>query len=241
LARESFCAFGAQQLVESSEASSDYQGSRQCLLPLLDADFPLRPMARLLLSLALNVKSPEVVGLATDAVVAAIDDGRLDGDTLGESLRIVWQLRVETDSYGVDVAHHKNRTHHVPFVKPSRWAKALGDIARSSLVHSRVIARAIELFLADEASFSRPAASLLPFLEILRETSVETGRAVSAEARAFLSHLGTTGKTGRIVNDLMALCDLPESPVLRAARIQALVRRIERAERWMAWERADDD
>jgi hypothetical protein len=241
LARESFCAFGAQQLVKSSEASSDYQGSRQCLLPLLDADCPLRPMARLLLSLALNVKSPEVAGLATDTVVAAIDDGRLDGDTLGESLRIVWQLRVETDSPGPNIAANKTRTHHVPFVKSSRWAKALDDIARSSLVHSRAIARAIEIFVADEASFSRPAASVVPFLEILRETSVETGRAVSAEARAFLSRIGTTGKTGRIVNDLMALCDLPDSPALRAARIQALVRRIERAERWMAWERADDD
>src|SRR5262249_26534799 len=130
--------------------------------------------------------------------------------------------------------------HTVAFVKPTRWAKALGDVARSSPVHARGVARSIELFLADEASISRSAASLLPFLELLRETSVETGRAISAEARGFLGRLGTSGKTGRVIKDLMALRDLPESSALRAARMQALARRIERTERWMAWEQAAD-
>jgi hypothetical protein len=122
-------------------------------------------------------------------------------------------------------------------VKPSRWAKALGDVARSSVLHASVIARAIEHFLVDEASRSRTAASLLPFLELLRETSIETGRAISAEARTFFGGLGTAGKTGRVVNDLLALRDMPAGPAMRDAQMGALARRIERAERWMAWER----
>jgi hypothetical protein len=239
-ALESCCACGARQLVMSIEESSDWQGLRGFLLPLLDPDVPLRPMARLLLAVALNAKLPETAGLATDVLVAAIDDGRLDGETLGSSLRTVWQMRVESWIYRAPNDPLFGQQHTVAFVKPTRWAKALGDVARSSPVHARVIARAIELFLADEASNSRSAASLLPFLEILRETSVETGRAISAETRAFLGRLGTAGKTGRVVKELLALRDLPDSPAMRAARMQVLARRIERAERWMAWERAAD-
>jgi len=82
---------------------------------------------------------------------------------------------------------------------------------------------------------------VLPFLDLLREASVESGRSVSAEARAYLSGLSTSGKTGRVVKDLLALRDLPVRPALRAARTQALTRRIERAERWMAWERFSDE
>jgi hypothetical protein len=237
-APESFCASAARPMIESSEASSDWLGLRGFLLPLLDPDFPLRPMARLLLATGLNVKLPDVAGLATDAVVAAIDDGRLDADTLGESLGIVWQSRTEEYSYGPRVDPYSNQTHRVPFVKPSRWVKALGDVARASTLHARIIARAIEIFLATETAPDRAPASLLPFLELLREASVASGRAVSADAQDFLSGLGTSGKTGRVVKDLLALRELPESPALRAARMQALTRRIERAERWMAWGRA---
>jgi hypothetical protein len=220
------------------ESSSDWQGARGYISTLLDPDIPLRPMARLLLCLGLNAKLPEIAGLATEAVVAAIDDGRLDAETLGESLGIVWQSHVETYSYGPAIDPFKNQTHRVPFVKPSRWTKALGDVARTSPLHARVIAQAIERFLSDDASRDRAPASLLPFLELLREASAESGRAASAKARGFLSSLKTAGKTGRVVKDLLALCDLPESAALRTARSQTVIRRIERAERWAAWEQS---
>jgi hypothetical protein len=235
---ECFCACGAQQLLQAIESSSDWQGCRGYLQPLFDPDFPLGPMARLSLCLSLNAKLPEVAGLATDAIVAAIDDGRLDADTLGESLGNVWQATVETYLYGPKVDPYKNLKHLVPFVKPSRWVKGLGDVARISPMHARIIARAIEIFLAAETSPDRAPASLLPFLELLRETSVESGRAISADAHKYLSGLGTGGKTGRVVKELLALRDLPESPGMRNARILALARRIERAERWATCERS---
>jgi len=237
-ALESVCAFAARLSVESSEASSDWQENRGFLLPLLDPDVPLRPMARLLLAVALNAKLAEIAGLASDALIAAVDDGRLDADTLGESLRIVWQLRIEMWIYRPVNDPLSNTPHTVPLVKPSRWTKALGDVARASPLHASVIARAVEKFLVDAASESRTAASLLPFLELVRETSVETGRAVSPEARAFFGGLGTAGKTGRVVKHLLALRDMPAGPAMRQARMQALARHIERAERWMKWERS---
>ncbi len=101
----------------------------------------MRPMARLVLAVGLSVKQPEIAGLATDVLVAAIDDGRLDGENLGESLAIAWQLRIETSTHRSFDATIPFEPQSVPFVKPPRWAKALGDAARSSPLHAGVIAR----------------------------------------------------------------------------------------------------
>jgi hypothetical protein len=67
---------------------------------------------------------------------------------------------------------------------------------------------------------------------------VTCGRAVSAEVRAYLETIGAAGKTGRVVKSLLELQDVPDSDKMRALAIQALARRITRAERWMMWERA---
>jgi hypothetical protein len=235
-ALESFFAVGAQQLVEMSETSSDWMGIRGFLLPHLNPDVPLRALARLLLAVGLNAKLPELAGLATDALATAIDDGRLDAETLGESLRIAWRLRLETWKYWPINDPLSNTPQPVPFVKPSRWAKSLGDVARTSALHARVIARSVELVLVDEASAARTTANMLPLLELLRETSVETGRALSANARAYLGGLETGGKTGRVVKDLLSLPEVPNHAALRQAHSQALANRIARAERWTAWE-----
>jgi hypothetical protein len=220
-----------------SETSLDWTGNREFLVPLLDPDVPLRPMAGLLLALGLNAKLPEIAGLATDVLAAAIDDGRLDADTLGESLRMAWRLRPEAEIYRLFHDSSLNTPQSIPLVKSSRWAKVLGEVARTSPLHARVIARSVELVLADEASACRTTASILPLLELLRETSVETGRAISEEARAYLGGLGTGGKTGRVVKDLLALPALHSVPALRKALTRALANRITRAERWTAWEK----
>jgi Family of unknown function (DUF6493) len=236
-ALESFFAAGAQQLIEAGERSSDWQGSRGFLLPLLDPDVPIRAMARLLLAIGLNAKLPEIAGLATDALIGAIDDGRLDAENLGQSLRIAWQFRVETAGYNFYTHVSSNTPVSAAIVIPLRWAKTLGDVARSSVLHASVIARAVELFVVDETSGSRTTVSLLPLLELLREASVESGRAVSAAARAYLGGLGTGGKTGRVVSELLALREVGSGPAWRKAQARALASRVARAERWMEWER----
>ncbi len=235
-ALESFFAVGAQQFVESSEATSDWQRSRGFLLPMLDPDVPLRPMARLLLALGLASKLPEIAGLATDVLAAAIEDGRLDAQTLGQSLLVAWQLRVETWAYRPINDPLRGVPTSEAFVKPGRWAKTLGDVSRISPLHAGVIAGALEHVLADETTGNRTPASVLPLLELVREASIESGRAVSALARNYLGKLGTTGKTGRVARELLALPDAPLGPARTNARTQTLANRIARAERWAARE-----
>ena len=180
-------------------------------------------MARLLLAIALNSSLAEIAGLATDALTAAIDDGRIDPPRLAEALVIAWRLRDDRTA------------EFTAFVKPGRWAKTLGDVRRASALHARVVAEAIEPVLADESTASRTTASALPLLALLKEASIESGRAVSAAARVYLGRIAIAGKTGRVAKDLLSLAEVPRPPALNQAQMQALASRIARAERWMSW------
>ena len=198
----------------------------------------MRQMARLVLAVGLSVKLPEIAGLATDVLVAAIDDGRLDGEKPGRSR---WRLRGNCESRRrrIDRSTRRSRIEPQsdPFVKSPRWAKALGDAARRSPSHAEVIARALELVLADETFQNRTTASVLPLLELMREACVQSGRAVSEPFRAHLRGLGSGGKTGRVIGELLALAEVPDAPARMKAPTTALASRIARAERWTAWER----
>ncbi len=240
IALESFFATGAHQMVEASEASSDWQGTSVFLVPLLDPDVPMRPMARLVLAVGLSVKQPEVAGLATDVLIAAIEDGRLVADNLGRSLAMAWQMRMQTSRHRQFNETIPFEPESVPFVKPPRWTKALSDAARASPLHADVIAGAIEHILADDPFQNRTTASVLPLLELLRETSTQGGRAVSERARACLEALETKGKTGRVVSKLLALRDIPDAAAWKKTQTQALSSRIARAERWSAREQSSD-
>ena len=238
VALESYFATGAPQLVEGSEASTDWHEFRTLLLPLLDPDVPLRSIARLMLAIGLNAKLPELAGLATDATVAAIDDGRLGADSLGQSLRIAWRLRIETSTYVPANDLTRDGPQFVGFVKPVRWAKALSDVARSSVLHAGIVARALENILVDDASACRTTASMLLLLELLKEALVASGRALTAPARAYFSGLGASGKTGRVVGELLALSEISGAPACGKGQSQVLASRVARAERWAAWERS---
>jgi Family of unknown function (DUF6493) len=236
-ALESYFADGLQRLVRSGDNVTHGPKCRELLIPLFDPDVPLMPMARLLIAVGLGAKLPELAGLATDALIAAIDDGRIDAARLGESLRTVWRWEAprstrETSQDGSIV------TGSVDFARSNRWAKTLGDVVRASSLHAHVVASALEQVLADEATGRRASASVVPLLELMKEVSVTCGRAVSAEVRASLETIGTGGRTGRVVKSLLELKDVPDSAKSRVLAVQALGHRITRAERWMTWERA---
>jgi hypothetical protein len=234
---EAYFADGLERLVRSGDNVTDGPKCREFLIPLLEPDVPLRPMARLLIVVGLSAKLPELAGLATDALIAAIDDGRIDAARLGESLRTVWRWEVPRStretSPGPNVLEGS-----VGFARSNRWAKTLGDVVRASSFHAHVVACALEQVLADEATGRRASASVVPLLELVREVSVTCGRAVSAEVRASLETIGTGGRTGRVVKSLLELQDVPDSAERRVLAVQALAHRITRAERWMTWERA---
>ena len=236
-ALESFFAYGLKRLVRSTDNVTDGPKLREFLIPLLNPDVPVRPMARLLIGVGLTARVPELAGLATDALIAAIDDGRIDAARLGESLRTIWRWEVRPSTR--DTSRRLTKAESaVGFAKPSRWAKTLGDVARASALHAYVVACALEQVLADGVTGRRTSANVVPLLELLREASVTCGQGISTAARAHIEKIGSGGKTGHVVKSLLGLHDVPESPMRCALTVQAIDRRITRAERWMTWQHA---
>jgi hypothetical protein len=211
LGRESFFAAGADVMLGVEFPPSEAGSYRPFIEALLDPDTPLRPMARLLLAGTLSSNRPELQGLAVDALIAAVDDGRIDGRLLGEATR---QLLAEG------------------LAKPARLGKALGDAARVSPLHARVVVHALQRLGAGQ---SPPPLGLHALLELLKELLVETGQQVDdPEVRAALGRLPSSGKTGRLVRDILALEATNASSSRAAALARALSSRVERGERWVA-------
>jgi hypothetical protein len=123
-ALESFFADRLKRLVRSTDNVTDESNCREFLIPLLNPDVPLKPMARLLIGVGLTAKVPEITGLATDALIAAIDDGRIDAARLGESLRIVWRWEVRAPTRDTSRGPTKAES-SVGVAKANRWAKTL--------------------------------------------------------------------------------------------------------------------
>ncbi len=60
--------------------------TRRFLEPLFDPDTPLCSLGALLIAIALAAKEPGEHGLAVDATIETIQDGRLDAELLVEAL-----------------------------------------------------------------------------------------------------------------------------------------------------------
>lgn len=189
---------------------SEVDGVRPFVEALLDPDTPLRPMGRLLMAGTLSSNRPELQGLAVDALVAAVDDGRIDGRLLGEATRQLLDAGL---------------------AKPARLAKAFADAARVSLLHARVVAQAIQRLAVGQ---SHPPLGFHLLLELLRELLVETGQRVDdPENRAGLEGLLTGGKTARLVRDIVAIEATDARSTRTASLARALSARVVRAERWV--------
>jgi hypothetical protein len=210
LCRESFFAAGADWLLGLECNPSVVRIYQPFLEELLDPDTPLGPMARLLLAGALSSIRPELQGLATDALIAAVDDGRMDGGRLGGTLHCLFTGGL---------------------VKPNRLAKALRDAARVSPLHARVAAQALERALVGSAERHR---DLHILLELLKELLIGIGERLSdPTVMTFLRGLKISGKTAKLVQDLLALPEEPNPASRSLAASRALAGRVERAERWI--------
>ena len=115
LGRDAFFAVGAEWMLTPDCTPTEVRYHRPYLEALLDPDVPIRSMARLMLVGGLSSGLPELQGLATDALIAALDDGRIDGRLLGEALQHPLAAGL---------------------VKRARLAKSLGDAARVSRLHA---------------------------------------------------------------------------------------------------------
>jgi hypothetical protein len=210
IAREAWLAQGVATIGINLDWWEARWSDRTYLQPLTDPDLPLKPMALLLLTLGLAAKQADEHGLATDGLIAAIDDGRIDGALFGGAMRSLLPTGL---------------------IKPSRWAKTLRDAARVSPLHALIVAHAVQHALGDE--LVEPLQDMLALLELLKELLIEVGEPVSlTHMRVWLAGWKASGKTAKVVKDLLALTDSGDPSGRRGAALRALAQRIERAERW---------
>jgi hypothetical protein len=210
LGQDSFFAAGAERLLASEWSPMNARDLRPFLEMLIEPDVPLRTIARLLLAGSLASNLTVLQGLAVDALVASIDDGRIDGKLLGEAIH-----RVLADE----------------LVKTNRLTKALSEAARVSVLHNYVIAEAVQRALP---ALAAPPRDLHLLLELLNEVLCETGeRLAESEIESFLRGLKVSGKTAKLARDLLALTGGADQSNRMRAAARALVGRVERAERWM--------
>jgi hypothetical protein len=141
------------------------------LAPLFDPDVPFTEIAQFLLALSLNQAEPEVTGLAVDALIELIRDGRCVGPDLGRAMRLL------EGSY---------------WLKLNRLAKHLDTVARASLLHAHVCARIVQTACGELTDIPKDMHHLLgPLLEWL----TVLGQGVHSDFRPVLAR-ATKGKAG---------------------------------------------
>ena len=179
MVQEPLFATGAELVAQNDRGSTDAKFLQPFLIRLLDPEVPMKPMARLLLVAGLNASRPELSGLATDALIAAIDDGRLDGPILGSAL--IELARIQRDG-SLDIPAWQRPAELpplIPIVKLNRWARALTDAARVSALHARVIVSALALLIRAYPFANQKLSNLIPLLVLFKELLIETGQALS--------------------------------------------------------------
>lgn len=208
-ARESFFAAAAHQITINLDWWEAMWHNKALLEPLLEPGTPLRTMGLLLLAVALAAKEPGEQGLATDAAISAIEDGRLGCDNLGFRL-------AELLPTGL--------------IKPGRWYKALAEVARVSPVHALVVQRSLMQCLhGDPERMPRDYGKLL---ELLKELSIDLRQWIEDEGcRAFLNRIKGSGKAAKTAQELLALEPDRKAEAGKGLMLQALQQRLAAAER----------
>jgi Family of unknown function (DUF6493) len=177
---------------------------------ILDPDVPIGPMALFMLCRGLNAIDKPAAQATADALIALIEDGRLDGETLGAAVH-------EFLLSGL--------------VLPKRWPPRVKDVAQSSPLGLLVMRRALERALHP----GPPTAELRDrhvWIEMLHELCVEAGEGIGdpLAREAIARQEGKKAKSAA-----KALLELPagrSSGTRKEAAAHALRHRIERAERW---------
>ena len=211
LSQEAACARGAFVLAGNLDWHEAQWHNHRYLQPLLDPDLPLKPMALLLLALGLAAKEAGQNGLATDAAIAAIDDGRLDGRKLGSAMASLLSTGM---------------------IKSTRWAKTLQTVSQSSPLHMEVVRDAIGSCLRGSPQ-SMPK-DLHALVELLKELVAESKSCVDTSARQFLEQVVGTTKLGKAAKSILAATQEPDPDRNMAIQRQIVERRLERVERWQS-------
>ena len=218
---ESWFAHGVEAIARSEARSTSSSMEDTFIEKLYDPDVPLKQMALLTLVIGLSCKSAPAV----EALIQTIDDGRLNSNKLA---RIMNTLRELERPLGAD-------EYAVPLVSLTRWSKAMKTAVLTSPYHALVIRGAIEQMLSGDPA--NAPKDLHTILEVLLEISIQQQQSITrADARQYLSGIKTSGKTAKLVKQLLALKKGPDGDSICAeALAYALEKRIERAQRWQSW------
>jgi hypothetical protein len=177
------------------------------LSPLKAVDRGWTEMARTALWLGLLGRDDQARGLALDALIEGITDGRADARALGETF-------AQIASGG--------------WLKIRRLIGSLRDAARTSILAERVVAGILDHFIASWHSYPRDANQVLNLqLELLKNLD----QGLSPAARTVLFNLEAEGTTAKLARQLWQLEWNPNSPALRQSAIEAAEGRLARAER----------
>lgn len=190
---------------------STFSPTAPFLEPLFDADVPFSSIAQSAVAVGLLARDPATRGLAVDATITLIEDGRCTGDELGGTFG---QLNAVAE-----------------LVRLNRVAAALTEVARVSPLHVYVAARVAEALIA---ALPAPAPSdLHHLLTPLHEWLIVMGRSLGEPARALLASVKSGGKTASLAKALLALPASPKASHRQAVFMAALRGRIARAQRWI--------
>jgi hypothetical protein len=169
--------------------------------PLLDPGEPVTAAAAQLLAATLGGEIPAERMLGVDAVIAAIDSGRLDAPLLAGAL----------------LAEREGA-----FV-PARVARSLTAVAAVSVLHAEIVRESLDALLGGVES----PKGVLPLLTLLNELAEDAGAAVVQ--RDFLASLKGVSKTATTAKALLARTGTSRhAPAVAALALDARVARAER-------------
>ena len=187
--REGWFANGFTALFGNTDWGGHEWWNHVYLLALFDRGTPLGDIGHLMLAAGLTAKEPREAGLSTDALIATIEDGRLDPAALGRAMEQMCDPRQASYKWA-----------RAP--KAKRWARTLGDAARVSPLHAHQIRTAIEHALCGDPE-ARPR-DVGALLELLRELSAAAGTGVRlAAARTYLAAIPGKGKAAKTAKQLL--------------------------------------
>ncbi|MEM9348166.1 MAG: DUF6493 family protein [Planctomycetota bacterium] len=193
--------------MKSSTESPNYA----YLQGLFLSDRPWNQIANVAVWIAFAGKDNDVRGLASDALVEAIDDGRANVEAMGDALALL----APNDAPG--------------WLRLNRLVPSLEELAMVSDAHNWFVAHCLQR-LVD--AWDSPPRDAYHALGVLLECMARIGLALDEPSRNSLSVLKGSGKSAKLAKLLLKLEKKPDNPAILKLNARLAEARIERAERW---------
>ena len=203
---------GAGVIVRELDASaSSWRSAAGHIEAAVDPDATWTEGAVLIIALAFCSRDADARGIALDAMISAIDDGRCTGEALG---RVLLTLH----AHGI--------------LKLNRLGDALREVARISALHASVVGRLLATFITGLEEV--PKRDMHHPLELLLEVLVQAEAPTPPECRPALAQVTGSGKAAKAAKALRARTAPASLPPRQSVFDLALQGRMARARRYEA-------